>query len=69
MAPKGSGRAVIDGAALGFVPDSTLIVPPKVVHQLVNSGGEPMLLIAPLSASSARDFAPDGAELPAPGID
>ncbi len=65
---EGSGRAVIDGETQEFGPNSTLIIPPRVVHQLVNSGGGPMQLIASLSASPAHVFAPDGSELSVPWL-
>jgi mannose-6-phosphate isomerase-like protein (cupin superfamily) len=60
---KGPGRAVVAGEAQGFGPNSTLVIPAKVVHQLVNTGDEPTLLIASLSASPARVLAPDGSEI------
>jgi mannose-6-phosphate isomerase-like protein (cupin superfamily) len=63
---RGSGRAVIAGEAQEFGPDSTLVIPPRVVHQLINTGDGPMLLIAALSASPARVFAPDGSEIAVP---
>lgn len=36
----GSGRVIVDGEASAFQANSTLIVPPDVVHQLVNTGSE-----------------------------
>jgi mannose-6-phosphate isomerase-like protein (cupin superfamily) len=54
---------VIAGQSHGFGPDSTLVVPARVIHQLIHTGDEPMLLIASLSASPAQVFARDGSEL------
>ncbi len=63
---SGSGHAVIDGESHAFGPDSTLIFPAGVTHQLVNSGDAPITLLAALSASPAKVFAPDGTEIALP---
>jgi mannose-6-phosphate isomerase-like protein (cupin superfamily) len=57
---KGSGRATIGGSAVEFGPGTTLVIPPGVVHQLVNGGREEMFVIAALSETPARAFAGDG---------
>ena len=66
VATRGSGQVIVAGESHTFGPDSTLIVPAKVVHQLINTGSGPLHLIAALSASPARVFAPDGTEIPVP---
>ena len=63
---KGSGRLSIDGKAIEFGPDSTLIIPPDIVHQLANSGTEEIVLIASFSSTPAKVFTPDGEELVLP---
>ena len=63
---KGSGRLSVGDEASDFGPGTTLICPPKSVHQLVNSGTEEMLLIAGLSETPARVFAPDSSLVPLP---
>lgn len=63
---EGSRRATIAGEAHAFGPDSTLIIPGRGVHQLVNTGDVPMRLLAAFPATPARGFAPDGAELALP---
>lgn len=62
----GSGKVIIDGKSQAFGANFTLVVPARVVHQMVNTGDGPMELIATLSASPARVFAPDGTELALP---
>ena len=63
---KGSGRLSIDGKAIEFGPNSTLITPPDIVHQLANSGTEEIVLIASFSSTPAKVFTPDGEELVLP---
>jgi quercetin dioxygenase-like cupin family protein len=43
-----------------------LIIPPEVVHQLINSGNEDIFLIAAFSPTPAKVFTSDGKELPLP---
>ena len=57
---KGSGRATVAGDTVDFGPGTTLVIPPRVVHQLVNVGREEMFAIAALSETPARAFASDG---------
>ncbi len=63
---RGSGQLSIDGKVIEFGPDSTLIIPPDIVHQLANSGTEEIVLIASLSSTPAKVFTPDGEELVLP---
>lgn len=63
---RGSGRASIEGKNTVFGPNTTLVIPPRVVHQIVNSGNEDMVLIAAFSSTPARVFTPDGEELSLP---
>jgi mannose-6-phosphate isomerase-like protein (cupin superfamily) len=63
---KGSGRLSVGDETYDFGPGTTLVCAPKVVHQLVNSGTEEMLLIAGLSETPARVFAPDSSLIPLP---
>lgn len=63
---RGSGRLSIDEKAIEFGPNSTLIIPPDIVHQLVNSGTEDIFLIASFSSTPAKVFTPDGEELALP---
>jgi oxalate decarboxylase/phosphoglucose isomerase-like protein (cupin superfamily) len=47
-------------AEVPFGPGTTLVIPPRVLHQIVNGGDEEMFLVAALSETPARVFAPDG---------
>lgn len=49
-----------------FGPNTTLIIPPEVVHQIVNNGNEEMSLIAAFSSTPVRDFTPEGEEMSLP---
>lgn len=63
---RGSGRLVLGEQAEEFGPGSTLIVASKIVHQLINTGSGELSLIAALSETPARVFAPDGSVVPVP---
>lgn len=63
---RGCGRVTIDGQDADFGPDTTLIVPPDVVHQIVNTGDEEMFLIAALGTAPVRVSTADGQPLPLP---
>jgi quercetin dioxygenase-like cupin family protein len=63
---SGSGRLLIDGEVAEFDADSTLIVPPDVVHQLVNTGRTDLILVAALGAAPVRVRTEAGDALPVP---
>ncbi|MBW2386669.1 MAG: cupin domain-containing protein [Deltaproteobacteria bacterium] len=63
---RGSGHAVIGEETIPFGPNTTLVIPEKVIHQLVNGDGEEMFLVAALSETPARVFTPDGEPLALP---
>jgi mannose-6-phosphate isomerase-like protein (cupin superfamily) len=62
----GSGQATVAGQVHDFGPNYTLIVPPGVVHQVVNNGQDEMHLIAILGMAPARAATPEGKPLPVP---
>jgi quercetin dioxygenase-like cupin family protein len=62
----GSGRVIVEGEASEFQASSTLIVPPDVVHQLVNTGSEDMVLVAALGTAPVRVRTASGEALPVP---
>ena len=57
---RGSGWAMIDGKKTNFGPNTTVIIPPKIVHQMRNTGKDEMLVIAVLSKVSPKTYFPDG---------
>ena len=63
---RGAGLLSVGDEVTEFGPGTTLVVPDKVIHQLINNGAEDMFLIAALSETPGRVFAPDGSlmELP-----
>jgi quercetin dioxygenase-like cupin family protein len=63
---KGSGRLYFNEKAIEFVSNSTLIIPPNIVHQIVNNGTEEIFLIASFPSTPAKVFTPDGEELALP---
>lgn len=63
---RGSGQVTIEGEELKFGPDSTIIVPPDAVHQLINSGAEEMFLIGVLGTTPVRVTTADGETIPLP---
>ena len=63
---RGSGRATIGGKDTEFGPNTTLIIAPEVVHQIVNNGNEEIFLIAVFSLTPAKVFTPDGQGLALP---
>ena len=63
---SGHGQCIVDGQAHSFGPNSTLILEPDVVHQLVNTSGEEMRLVAALGMAPVRVNNADGTALPLP---
>ncbi|SRR6266536_6054801 len=63
---RGTGRLLVAGKTTEFGSGTTLVVAPKAIHQLFNTGAEEMFLIAGLSETPARVFAPDGSVMALP---
>ena len=63
---EGSGELHLEGRVLAFGPDSTLVLPPRVPHQIRNTGKVPMVTVAVFSATPVKTFLPDGAALELP---
>jgi oxalate decarboxylase/phosphoglucose isomerase-like protein (cupin superfamily) len=49
-----------------FGPDTTLVIPADVDHQIINTGTEPMQLLAAFSATPVPTVFPDGQPIPLP---
>ena len=63
---SGSGTCTVGDEAFTFGPNSTLILEPDVVHQIVNTSNEEMRLVAALGMAPVRVKTADGAALPVP---
>ncbi len=63
---SGVGVCTIDGKTHTFGPDSTLIIAPDAVHQIVNTSDEEMHLVAALGMAPVRVQSGDGAAMPLP---
>lgn len=63
---SGSGTLMINGETTAFGPNSTLIIPHDVVHQITNTGTDDMNLIATLSMAPVRVRTGDGAPMALP---
>lgn len=63
---EGSGTLTIEGQDTAFGPNSTLIIPADVIHQIVNTGNTKMVLIAALSTAPVQVRHPDNAAMPLP---
>lgn len=63
---EGRGRLTIEGEDMEFGPNSTLIIPADVIHQIANTGDSPMRLIAALSAAPVKVRHADDRAMPLP---
>jgi len=66
MILSGSGILEVEGKQQPFKAGCTLLVPPKVVHQIINSGSEPIQMFVGLSETPGRTYTPDGQHIPLP---
>jgi len=63
---SGSGECAVEGATNPFGSNSTLVLEPNAVHQIVNASNEEMKLAAALSTAPVRDKTGAGEPLPVP---
>jgi mannose-6-phosphate isomerase-like protein (cupin superfamily) len=63
---QGSGRVIMDGKNIDFAANSTLIIPPDTLHQIINTGSEEMLVIGCFNASPVAAYATDGEKIVLP---
>jgi len=63
---KGSGRLTMGEKTSNFGPGTTLVILPKVIHHMINTGADEMILIIGSSETPARVFAPDGTPIASP---
>jgi mannose-6-phosphate isomerase-like protein (cupin superfamily) len=62
----GSGTCTVGDRTYAFGPNSTLVLEPDVVHQIVNTSAVEMELVAALGMAPVRVRDADGAALPLP---
>ncbi len=63
---SGHGRLVVEGREHPFGPDTTLVIPAHVDHQIFSDGPEPLECIATFSATPVGVVLPDGTPLDLP---
>lgn len=63
---EGSGELHMDGKVVPFGPDSTLVLPPNVPHQILNTGNVALKTVAAFSATPVGTFLPGGEPLELP---
>ena len=63
---QGNGELMANGKTETFAAECTLVVPPRLVHQIINSGPTAIQLVASLSESPGRVFLPTGERLRLP---
>ena len=63
---SGSGTCTVEGETTAFGPNSTLILEPDVVHQIVNTSNTEMQLVGILAMAPVRVKTADGQPLPLP---
>jgi len=66
MVESGAGELHIAGGVHRFGPNTTLVIPANVDHQIVNTGAAPIRLTAAFSAAPVEVRLPDGQPLPLP---
>jgi mannose-6-phosphate isomerase-like protein (cupin superfamily) len=63
---EGHGELHIGGKVLPFGPDTTLALPPRVPHQIFNTGDTPLKTVAAFSSSPVGTFLPGGEPIELP---
>lgn len=63
---SGSGTCTVGDRSFAFGPNTTLILEPDVVHQIVNTSSEEMRLVAALGMAPVRVRTAGGDPLPLP---
>lgn len=63
---SGQGMCQFDDHEIQFKADDTLMIPPDVPHQIINTGTVDLNIMATLSMSPVRVEAADGTPMPLP---
>ena len=63
---SGHGEAHVDGQVFAFGPDSSVVLPRGGTHQVLNTGNEPLELLAVFAATPVDTRLPDGQAIALP---
>ena len=63
---EGRGEVHIAGKPIAFGPDTTLVLPADVPHQIFNTGSVPLVTVAAFSSAPVGTFHPEGVPLALP---
>jgi mannose-6-phosphate isomerase-like protein (cupin superfamily) len=66
LVEAGRGQLLIDGGIVEFGPDCTVTLPAGHDHQIVNSGDEPLRLLAVFPSTPVATVLPDGQAIELP---
>jgi quercetin dioxygenase-like cupin family protein len=66
LCQAGLGEVHIDGKAYRFGPNSTVVLPKGIAHQLFNVGTTPMETVGVFGGTPVGTFLPEGEELALP---
>lgn len=66
LVQAGEGTLIMHDRRQTFRAGDTLIVPPNELHQILNTGAQPLQLLAALSTAVVEVRLPDGTPLPLP---
>jgi mannose-6-phosphate isomerase-like protein (cupin superfamily) len=66
LCQAGRGEVHIDGQVHRFGPDCTIVLRRGPVHQIFNTGDEPMEILGVFGATPVGTLLPDGSALPLP---
>lgn len=66
LCSAGRGELHFDGRKVSFGAHQTVCIPRNALHQLVNSGRDPLHLVAVFSKTPVEVFLPDGAPFALP---
>lgn len=63
---SGRGELRVNDEVFAFGPDTTLVVPQNVDHQILNTGDAPLEMLAAFAMTPVEVVLPDGSPLPLP---
>lgn len=63
---QGSGQAIMDGKVIDFAANSTLIIAPGTVHQIINTGDQEMQILGCFNSSPVQAYTIDGEKIVLP---